>query len=99
MTNKSGDNHPVHLHRHTFEVTKIGDKTTAGLMKDTINMTRFSSLEIDFVADDPWSVTAPLPPSGSHGRRLHGHGDLSLMIAGSGCDGLWLIFTSFAAPA
>jgi FtsP/CotA-like multicopper oxidase with cupredoxin domain len=53
MTNKSGDNHPVHLHRHTFEVTKVGDKKTAGLMKDTINMTRFSSVEIDFVADDP----------------------------------------------
>jgi FtsP/CotA-like multicopper oxidase with cupredoxin domain len=53
MTNNSGDNHPVHLHRHTFEVTKVGDKTTAGLMKDTINMTRFSKLEIDFVADDP----------------------------------------------
>lgn len=53
MTNKSGDNHPVHLHRHTFEVTKIGDKATAGLMKDTINMTRFSSVEIDFTANDP----------------------------------------------
>ncbi|MBX9840535.1 MAG: multicopper oxidase domain-containing protein [Xanthobacteraceae bacterium] len=53
MTNKSGDNHPVHLHRHTFEVTKIGDKRTSGVMKDTVNMTRFSSVEIDFVADDP----------------------------------------------
>jgi FtsP/CotA-like multicopper oxidase with cupredoxin domain len=53
MTNKSGDNHPVHLHRHTFEVTKIGDKPTAGVMKDTINMTRFSTVEIDFAADDP----------------------------------------------
>ncbi|MGZ3323372.1 MAG: multicopper oxidase domain-containing protein, partial [Xanthobacteraceae bacterium] len=53
MTNKSGDNHPVHLHRHSFEVTKVGDKATAGVMKDTINMTRFSTVEIDFVADDP----------------------------------------------
>jgi FtsP/CotA-like multicopper oxidase with cupredoxin domain len=53
MTNKSGDNHPVHLHRHSFEITKVGDKPTAGVMKDTINMTRFSSVEIDFVADDP----------------------------------------------
>ena len=53
MTNKSGDNHPVHLHRHTFEMTKVGDKPTAGVMKDTINMTRFSTVEIDFVADDP----------------------------------------------
>jgi FtsP/CotA-like multicopper oxidase with cupredoxin domain len=40
-------------HRHTFEVTKVGDKTTAGVMKDTINMTRFSTVEIDFIADDP----------------------------------------------
>jgi len=53
MINMSGDNHPVHLHRHTFEVTKIGDKQTTGIMKDTVNMTRFSSVEIDFVADDP----------------------------------------------
>jgi FtsP/CotA-like multicopper oxidase with cupredoxin domain len=53
MTNKSGDNHPVHLHRHTFEITKIGDKATAGVRKDTVNMTRFSSVEIDFIADDP----------------------------------------------
>jgi FtsP/CotA-like multicopper oxidase with cupredoxin domain len=53
MTNKSGDNHPVHLHRHTFEVTKVGDKATAGVMKDTINMTQFSTVEIDFIANDP----------------------------------------------
>ncbi len=52
MTNKSGDNHPVHLHRHTFELTRIGDKPTAGVMKDR-SMTRFSTVEIDFVADDP----------------------------------------------
>ena len=53
MTNKSGDNHPVHLHRHTFEITKVGEKATAGVMKDTVNMTRFSTVEIDFIADDP----------------------------------------------
>jgi FtsP/CotA-like multicopper oxidase with cupredoxin domain len=53
MTNQSGDNHPVHLHRHTFEITKFGDKATAGVMKDTVNMTRFSTVEIDFIADDP----------------------------------------------
>ncbi len=53
MTNNSGDNHPVHLHRHTFELTKINGKATAGVMKDTINMARFSTVEVDFVADDP----------------------------------------------
>jgi FtsP/CotA-like multicopper oxidase with cupredoxin domain len=34
-------------------VTKVGDRSTAGLMKDTINMDRFSTVEIDFTADDP----------------------------------------------
>jgi FtsP/CotA-like multicopper oxidase with cupredoxin domain len=53
MANNSGDNHPVHLHRHTFELTKVGDKATAGVMKDTVNMTRFSKVEVDFIADDP----------------------------------------------
>jgi hypothetical protein len=33
--------------------TRDGDKPTAGVMTDTINMTRYSTVEIDFVADDP----------------------------------------------
>jgi FtsP/CotA-like multicopper oxidase with cupredoxin domain len=53
MNNNSNDEHPVHLHRHSFEVTKIGDKTTSGLIKDTISMPRRSTAEIDFVADNP----------------------------------------------
>lgn len=53
MDNHSGDEHPVHLHRHSFEITKVGDKTTSGVMKDTISMPRYSTAEIDFVADDP----------------------------------------------
>jgi FtsP/CotA-like multicopper oxidase with cupredoxin domain len=53
MENRSGDSHPVHLHRHTFEVTKVGDRAMSGLMKDTLNMPRMSTAEIDFVADHP----------------------------------------------
>jgi FtsP/CotA-like multicopper oxidase with cupredoxin domain len=53
MDNHSGDSHPVHLHRHSFEVTKVGDKPTSGVMKDSISMPRFSTAEIDFVANDP----------------------------------------------
>ena len=53
MHNNSGDRHPVHTHRHTFEVTKIGDKPMSGLMKDTLSMTRRSTAEIDFIANDP----------------------------------------------
>ena len=53
MENKSGDDHPIHLHRHTFELTRIGGKTTSGILKDTVNVPRRQSAEIDFVADDP----------------------------------------------
>jgi len=53
MTNNSGDRHPVHMHRHTFEVTKVKDVAMSGLMKDTISMPRFSTAEIDFIADHP----------------------------------------------
>ena len=30
MENKSGDDHPIHLHRHTFEITRIGWKNNIG---------------------------------------------------------------------
>jgi len=53
MDNHSGDSHPVHLHRHSFEVTKVGDKLTSGVIKDSLSMPRFSTAEIDFVADNP----------------------------------------------
>jgi FtsP/CotA-like multicopper oxidase with cupredoxin domain len=53
MNNNSGDEHPVHMHRHTFEVTKVGNKSMSGLMKDTISMPRYSTAEIDFIAGDP----------------------------------------------
>src|SRR5581483_3722046 len=53
MENKSGDDHPVHFHRHTFELIRIGGKTTAGIRKDTVNVPRRQSAEIDFIADDP----------------------------------------------
>jgi FtsP/CotA-like multicopper oxidase with cupredoxin domain len=51
--NGSGDQHPIHLHRHTFEVTKIGDKRLSGLMKDVINIQPLETVEVDFVANNP----------------------------------------------
>jgi FtsP/CotA-like multicopper oxidase with cupredoxin domain len=53
MENRSGDDHPVHFHRHTFEITRFVGKTTSGILKDTVNVPRRQSVEIDFVADDP----------------------------------------------
>ena len=51
--NGSGDQHPIHLHRHTFEVTRIGKKQMSGLMKDVINVMPLDSVNVDFVANNP----------------------------------------------
>jgi FtsP/CotA-like multicopper oxidase with cupredoxin domain len=51
--NGSGDQHPLHLHRHTFEVTRIGDKHLSGLRKDVINVMPLDTVAVDFVADNP----------------------------------------------
>ena len=51
--NGSGDQHPIHLHRHTFEVTRIGDKQISGLKKDVINIMPLNTVEVDFIADNP----------------------------------------------
>ena len=51
--NVSGDQHPMHLHRHTFEVASIGDKNISGLKKDVINVMPLEMVAVDFVADNP----------------------------------------------
>lgn len=51
--NQSDDDHPVHLHRHSFELTKYAGKNTAGVVKDVVMVPRRSQVEADFVADDP----------------------------------------------
>ena len=51
--NGSGDQHPLHLHRHIFEVTRIGNKHLSGLRKDVINVMPLDTVEVDFIADNP----------------------------------------------
>jgi len=51
--NDSGDMHPMHLHRHTFELVRFAGKPTAGIRKDVVNVPRRQTVEVDFVADDP----------------------------------------------
>jgi FtsP/CotA-like multicopper oxidase with cupredoxin domain len=51
--NGSGDQHPIHLHRHTFEVTRIGEKQISGLLKDVVNVMPLDTVEVDFVANNP----------------------------------------------
>jgi FtsP/CotA-like multicopper oxidase with cupredoxin domain len=53
LRNGSGDQHPIHLHRHSFEVVRIGDKRMSGLMKDVINIMPLDTVEVDFIANNP----------------------------------------------
>jgi FtsP/CotA-like multicopper oxidase with cupredoxin domain len=53
MRNASDDIHPVHLHRHSFELTRLAGQVTAGVMKDVVMVGGYQEVEVDFVADDP----------------------------------------------
>lgn len=53
MRNASDDIHPIHLHRHSFELTKIAGKPTAGVMKDVVMVGGYQEVEVDFLADNP----------------------------------------------
>ena len=53
MRNASDDIHPIHLHRHLLELTKVAGKSTSGVMKDVVMLGGYQEMEIDVVADNP----------------------------------------------
>ncbi|HTR64308.1 MAG TPA: multicopper oxidase domain-containing protein [Terriglobales bacterium] len=53
MHNASDDIHPVHLHRHSFELTRLAGMATAGVMKDVVMVGGYQEVEVDFTADNP----------------------------------------------
>ena len=53
MRNLSDDIHPIHLHRHSFALTKIFGKSSDGILKDVVMLGGYQEAEIDFLADNP----------------------------------------------
>ncbi|TAN05238.1 MAG: copper oxidase [Rhodanobacteraceae bacterium] len=51
--NASDDIHPLHLHRHTFELVNLHGHPTGGVMKDVVLVPPFQTTEVDFTADMP----------------------------------------------
>jgi FtsP/CotA-like multicopper oxidase with cupredoxin domain len=51
--NQSDEAHPVHLHRHSFELTRFAGKPTAGVIKDVVVVPAMNKVEVDFTADNP----------------------------------------------
>jgi FtsP/CotA-like multicopper oxidase with cupredoxin domain len=53
MINRSTDDHPIHLHRHTFEVTSLDGMPLSGLNKDVVIVPANTTAEVDFTANNP----------------------------------------------
>jgi len=53
MRNASDDLHPIHLHRHVFELTSVMGRATAGVMKDVVMLGGYQEVAFDFVANNP----------------------------------------------
>jgi FtsP/CotA-like multicopper oxidase with cupredoxin domain len=53
MRNASDDIHPIHLHRHSFELTNLAGIPTAGVLKDVVMVGGYQEVHVDFVADNP----------------------------------------------
>jgi FtsP/CotA-like multicopper oxidase with cupredoxin domain len=53
MRNASDDIHPIHLHRHSFELTNLAGRPTAGILKDVAMLGGYQEVEFDFIADNP----------------------------------------------
>jgi FtsP/CotA-like multicopper oxidase with cupredoxin domain len=51
--NQSSMDHPVHLHRHTFEITKFADQPTSGVFKDVVMVPAWKEVEVDLLASHP----------------------------------------------
>jgi FtsP/CotA-like multicopper oxidase with cupredoxin domain len=51
--NKSMDDHPVHLHRHTFELRRMAGRETRGILKDTVLVKAGTEAEVEFTANAP----------------------------------------------
>lgn len=53
LDNQSADDHPVHLHRHTFEVVRVGDRRMGGILKDVLNVPAWKQAEVEVQALHP----------------------------------------------
>jgi FtsP/CotA-like multicopper oxidase with cupredoxin domain len=52
--NRSTNDHPVHLHRHSFELRRLSDHPEVrGIIKDTILVDAGTQVDVEFTADNP----------------------------------------------
>jgi FtsP/CotA-like multicopper oxidase with cupredoxin domain len=53
LDNQSADAHPIHLHRHRFEVVRFDGRPLSGIWKDVVVVPAWRQVEIDVPATQP----------------------------------------------
>jgi FtsP/CotA-like multicopper oxidase with cupredoxin domain len=53
LENRSTDDHPIHLHRHAFELVSINGAPMSGVLKDVVVVQARTTVEVDLVASNP----------------------------------------------
>lgn len=53
LDNQSADPHPIHLHRHTFEVVRVADQPISGIWKDVVVVPPWKQVEVDVPTTQP----------------------------------------------
>jgi FtsP/CotA-like multicopper oxidase with cupredoxin domain len=53
LRNATDDTHPLHLHRHGFQLAKIAGTPISGVTKDVVMIGGFQEISVDFVANQP----------------------------------------------
>jgi FtsP/CotA-like multicopper oxidase with cupredoxin domain len=53
LINGSDEAHPVHLHRHSFELVRVAGQATTGVVKDVVVVPPTAAVEAEFLADNP----------------------------------------------
>ena len=51
--NQSADPHPVHLHRHRFEIVRFDGQPTSGVWKDVVVVPAWKQVDVDVPATQP----------------------------------------------
>jgi FtsP/CotA-like multicopper oxidase with cupredoxin domain len=56
FNNRTAEAHPVHLHRYSFEIVRIGSHATSGIKKDVMRLLPYQTAEVDFIPQQPGLV-------------------------------------------
>jgi len=53
LRNRTADAHPLHMHRHLWELVDLNGKPISGLIKDTVVVPFYGRAQVEFTADQP----------------------------------------------